>query len=152
MATDLSVAHAMNKPFFIGEAGIRSSETSSLTERANLFDAKIKALFDHGGVAYMPWQYGYSSCSGFDSFCFDSNDPLLAVFKADGGAYYGLASVGAPSSPPTDITLPLVGPIADTPGGQHRPERPSKPPLHAASASRADSPLPHGSLPAARMF
>ncbi len=86
IVADLNVAKTLNKPFFMGEAGIPKS-SYTLSQRASLFDSKISALFSNGGAGYQIWQWdttttnGGTSCSGFDSFCYTGGDPLLDVIN-----------------------------------------------------------------------
>lgn len=89
IAVDLNTAQGLDKPFFIGEAGIKSNCGScfSESERASLFDSKISALFENGGVGYLIWQWDNgegnsgTSCRGFDDYCFTEGDPLLNVIQ-----------------------------------------------------------------------
>lgn len=82
VASALSIANALRKPFFIGEAGISADDNLvEQTERANLFEAKISAAFERGGDGYLIWQWNNPAydqeCEG--GYCFTAGDPLLDV-------------------------------------------------------------------------
>lgn len=72
-------AKALNKPIFVGEAGIQKdcTQTSCFTlqQRANLFQAKMSAFFGQNGQGYLIWSYrdNYPSSDGWE---FDLQDPL----------------------------------------------------------------------------
>jgi len=81
-----NIAEDLNKPFFIGEAGIKQEEYS-IEERAGLFEEKISASFDAGFDGYLIWEYdnfhenyGRENCRGH---CFTENDPLLEVIEGN---------------------------------------------------------------------
>jgi mannan endo-1,4-beta-mannosidase len=69
---------ALNKPLFLGEAGI-SLTNFSMEQRAALFDAKLAASFQHGVSGYMIWSYQDAVYSG--EWQFTSDDPLAAVVQ-----------------------------------------------------------------------
>lgn len=62
---------ALNKPLFVGEAGIKSSRT----DRPQLFDAKLKAQFPAGVVGFVVWSW--DSSDGYQLL--GISDPSLAV-------------------------------------------------------------------------
>jgi hypothetical protein len=73
---------ALNKPLFMGEAGIKSncSEADCYTpqQRASLFNAKLNAFYAAGGVGYMIWSY--RDRDGIDPpWTYDAADPLVQV-------------------------------------------------------------------------
>lgn len=74
--------NALNKPLFIGEAGIKSncSDPDCFTQqqRADLFNAKMAAFYNAGGVGYAIWSY--RDWNGVDPpWTFDAADPLAQV-------------------------------------------------------------------------
>ncbi len=79
-----SIAEDLNKPFFIGEAGIRQEEYP-IEERAELFDAKISASFEAGFDGYLIWEYdnleGHYGRERCTRHCFTENDPLIEVIE-----------------------------------------------------------------------
>lgn len=91
IARALNVANSLNKPFFIGEAGIQSDCSGegcySRGERADLFDAKLNATFANGGDGYLIWiwdnraEHGGSSCEELGTYCFTEDDPLVDVLR-----------------------------------------------------------------------
>ncbi len=86
IAAALSLADALGKPFFIGEAGITADSEEEKQERAGLFDAKISALFGRGGDGYLIWEWSNPEydreCGGY---CFSEGDPLLDVLESYSG-------------------------------------------------------------------
>jgi endo-1,4-beta-mannosidase len=80
-------SNALNKPLFVGEAGIASDceqTTDDFTcytqvQRADLFKAKInRFIFYYGGTGYLIWSY--RNANGIADFLdFDSADPLAHV-------------------------------------------------------------------------
>ena len=91
VSQDLLVAKQLNKPFFIGEVGIKSncseSDCYTQSERADLFDAKLSAAFDNGVGGYVIWHYWNGAedndeCANTsDIYCFDTKDPLVNVIN-----------------------------------------------------------------------
>jgi mannan endo-1,4-beta-mannosidase len=76
----LSQCNALNKPLFIGEVGIKLDEVGgSATERARLFEEKIKAQFGAGVVGYLPWAWVARGQSAYESYLIGPNDPVLGV-------------------------------------------------------------------------
>jgi|GEM_PF-1744924 len=87
VANALSVAQSLNKPFFIGEAGIRIGTDRTAAQRATLFSAKIRAIFDRGGIGYLIWRWSNprteadEGCNG--GYCLtEGTDPLLDVLES----------------------------------------------------------------------
>lgn len=72
------VAQSLNKPFFIGEAGINVGNERTLQERADLFNAKIQAAFDRGVAGYLIWKWEEGCTSGN---CVAEGDPVLGVME-----------------------------------------------------------------------
>ncbi|MDO8657035.1 MAG: cellulase family glycosylhydrolase, partial [Nanoarchaeota archaeon] len=73
-----TVAQSLNKPFFIGEAGINVGNERTFQQRADLFDAKIGAAFDRGVVGYLIWKWEDGCSSGN---CVMEGDPVLDVIE-----------------------------------------------------------------------
>ncbi|MDP3742163.1 MAG: cellulase family glycosylhydrolase [Candidatus Micrarchaeota archaeon] len=74
VAADLAVSQQLNKPFFIGEAGISSNRPDQFA----LFRAKMDAAFANGTVGYLIWRFNTGECGGS---CFDQNDDLIDIFN-----------------------------------------------------------------------
>ncbi len=74
IAADLETSKQLNKPFFIGEAGI----SDSYANQVDLFKAKMDAAFTNGASGYLIWNFETSECSGY---CFNANDPLANIFQ-----------------------------------------------------------------------
>lgn len=77
LAARFSDSIALNKPLFIGEAGILSSAGN----RAGLFQAKMDAFFQQGGAAYLIWSYDIN-IGTHDDYKFSFTDPLAQVVKS----------------------------------------------------------------------
>ncbi len=77
---------ALNKPVFVGEAGIDSNDCAGMAncytpqQRARLFSAKINAFFARGGAGYIIWHYMENK--PMDSVGFDYRDPLTKIVRA----------------------------------------------------------------------
>ena len=74
--------NALNKPLFIGEAGIKSNcsdpDCYTQQQRADLMDAKMAAFYNAGGVGYAIWSY--RDRDGVDPpWTYDAADPLAQV-------------------------------------------------------------------------
>lgn len=72
IAADLAVSQQLNKPFFIGEAGINER-----SNRVQLFQAKMDAAFNNGTSGYLIWDFELEECGGY---CFYPGDPLIDLF------------------------------------------------------------------------
>lgn len=83
IAAALEVANSLNKPFFIGESGV---DADSIEERAELFDAKIGALFENGGDGYLVWRWTNTEENfgegGDTDHQFTEGDPLVDVLES----------------------------------------------------------------------
>ncbi len=77
----MAVSNEINKPFVVGESGIKRS----FGDRQSLFEAKIHAFFDQGGDIYMLWSYGDTYIID-DGFNFTPSDPLAGVVKNASGS------------------------------------------------------------------
>ncbi len=76
----------LNKPLFIGEAGIMSHCTGTgcytQQQRADLFKAKMSAFFREGGVGYLIWSYRDNYHNADQFYEFDASDPLAQVVRS----------------------------------------------------------------------
>lgn len=76
----------LNKPLFMGEAGIKSHCTGigcyTQQQRADLFRAKMNAFFREGGVGYLLWSYRDNYPNPDQVYEFDASDPLAQVVKS----------------------------------------------------------------------
>lgn len=81
MGEALAVANSLNKPFFIGEAGMEVDADLNHDRRAELFDAKIGAMFEDGGDGYLIWAWENPREGGCSGNCFTQGDPLLEVLR-----------------------------------------------------------------------
>jgi endo-1,4-beta-mannosidase len=81
-------AQALNKPFFIGEAGVIAGAAPdckvNLERRAELLAAKAEALFQRGGVGYLFWTYADNTAQAGPPCSHDirPDDPLFRRFDA----------------------------------------------------------------------
>ncbi len=71
---------ALNKPLFIGESGISLNKYTQ-QQRADLFNQKMTAFFNHGGAAYLIWSYRGNNPAAGGEFDFTISDPLAQVMK-----------------------------------------------------------------------
>jgi len=74
--------NALNKPLFIGEAGIKSNcsdpDCYTQQQRADFFNAKMAAFYNAGGVGYAIWSY--RDRNGINPpWEYDAADPLAQV-------------------------------------------------------------------------
>lgn len=76
-------AVALNKPIFVGEAGIQTGcaqrSCFTLQQRANLFRAKMEAFFGQNGNGYLIWSYRDNYPSSDQVWEFDLQDPLAEI-------------------------------------------------------------------------
>jgi len=81
MQVRLDQCAELDKPIFVGEAGIDLSE-EGITEqqRADYMDDKISAFLAAGGTGYLYWSY--RDRDGADSLEYDSDDPLADVIAS----------------------------------------------------------------------
>lgn len=79
-------SRVLNKPLFIGEAGIKSHCTGigcyTQQQRASLFRAKMNAFFREGGVGYLIWSYRDNYPNPNQNYEFDASDPLAQVVRS----------------------------------------------------------------------
>jgi endo-1,4-beta-mannosidase len=77
-------ARELNKPFFIGEAGVIAGAAAecktTLPRRADQLTAKAEALFRRGGAGYLFWAYSGNPSTVPCSHDIAPDDPLFARF------------------------------------------------------------------------
>ena len=71
----LSLCAADGKPLFVGEVGV--SRSVGLDARSTLLSSKASALFNAGGVGFLPWNWKDDA-----TFSFDVGDPWLTAMLA----------------------------------------------------------------------
>ena len=71
-----ALAAALDKPLFVGEAGIMGRTEQERTTRATLLRAKMDAAFGAGAVGYLVWSVNTGITDGYDVLIND-NDPLI---------------------------------------------------------------------------
>ena len=79
LAADISTCNALNKPIFVGEAGIKASDVGgTLADRAAAFNAKLAAQMPAGVRGFLIWSWNNngSQTSGWEV---GAGDPLLPV-------------------------------------------------------------------------
>jgi mannan endo-1,4-beta-mannosidase len=78
-------SRVLNKPLFVGEAGIKSQCAGSgcytPKQRADLFRAKMSAFFREGGAGYLIWSYRDNHYNPGQVYEFDAKDPLAQVVR-----------------------------------------------------------------------
>jgi hypothetical protein len=81
LATRIRQCNELNKPLFIGEAGIRPSDVGGLQSRANLYAAKLSEQLERGIVGYLVWHWRDAAHGGSDTdgFSIGPKDPTLTV-------------------------------------------------------------------------
>lgn len=84
VASALAAAHAVGKPFFIGEAGLtapRPPHAFTVEERAAALDAKIAAHQAVGTDGFLVWSFYDLAPGDPQGWDFDGADPLAAVLR-----------------------------------------------------------------------
>ena len=77
LVNDIASCNALNKPMFVGEAGIQTNTVGSLSTRASDFSAKMAAMFKAGVRGFIVWSWNNSPSSG--SWEVGPGDPTLSV-------------------------------------------------------------------------
>ena len=77
LTSDIAACKSLNKPIFVGEAGIQSTSGST---RANEFDAKCTAQFNAGVGGFLVWSWNNAPKSG--SWEVGPGDPTLQVIDS----------------------------------------------------------------------
>ena len=80
LVNDIASCNALNKPLFVGEAGIQTSTVGSLSARASAFNAKMAAMFKAGVRGFIVWSWNNSPSSG--SWEVGPGDPTLSVVNS----------------------------------------------------------------------
>ena len=94
MALRLQQSRELNKPMFVGEMGIDSSEVGGLQARADRVKAKLTAQLAAGVVGVLAWEWRNAGQSGGDRYVVSPGDPMLASLDL---------------SPPAVVPAPAVG-------------------------------------------
>ena len=85
-------AVTLNKPIFVGEAGIQKGCTQrscfTLQQRTSLFQAKMDAFFGQNGNGYLIWSYRDNYPSSDEVWEFDLQDPLAKVVSNESLSLY----------------------------------------------------------------
>jgi hypothetical protein len=81
LATRLAQCHARNKPMFVGESGLRTSDAATLAARATSFDRKFAAQFGAGVVGEIVWAWAASGQDSGDGYSVGPGDPLLNLLS-----------------------------------------------------------------------
>ncbi len=68
----------LDKPLFVGEAGMTGQNTQERADRATRLDAKMKAAFAAGAGGYLLWRVTKTATDKYD-ITLNDNDPLLTV-------------------------------------------------------------------------
>jgi len=79
-------ARDLGKPFFIGEAGIEAGDVGACAldreQRADLFGAKVSALFREGGVGYLFWDYSEGTAGRPCDYALGPGDPAMGRMRS----------------------------------------------------------------------
>lgn len=75
LQTRINDCTALNKPLFVGEAGIVQTDPNRTIEFAN----KITAQFSAGVVGFIPWEWRAANQTGGDTYIIGPNDSLLSL-------------------------------------------------------------------------
>ena len=76
-----SLAAALNKPLFVGEAGIMGRTAAQRATRATQLRAKMDAAFGAGASGYLIWSVNTAITDGYDVLL-DDDDPLVPQLAA----------------------------------------------------------------------
>lgn len=71
-----ALAAGLDKPLFVGEAGIQGRTAEERSTRATLLRAKMDAAFGAGAVGYLVWSVNTAITDGYDVLITD-DDPLI---------------------------------------------------------------------------
>lgn len=77
LQTRINDCNSLNKPLFVGEAGIAKIDSN----RASEFDAKISKQFAAGVVGFLPWEWRASGQKDGDQYIIESGDPTISVIN-----------------------------------------------------------------------
>lgn len=76
-----ALAAGLDKPLFVGEAGITGKTPEERTTRAGELRAKMDAAFGAGAVGYLVWSVNTGITDGYD-ILIDDDDPLIGQLAA----------------------------------------------------------------------
>ena len=89
LAEHFNDARLLNKPLFVGEAGIKVDHRMTPERRAELLRAKIDAFFGRGGAGYVIWSGPNVYQTRSVAYGFTLSDPLVAVITEMATKYCG---------------------------------------------------------------
>lgn len=89
LAERFSDAQFLNKPLFVGEAGIPIDPSMTSKRRAELLRAKMEAFFSRGGVGYAIWSGPNVDQTRSASYGFVLSDVLVSVMSEMARKYCG---------------------------------------------------------------
>jgi hypothetical protein len=92
LAERFNDAKFLNKPLFMGEAGIKVDHRMTPERRAELFRAKIDAFFGRGGAGYTIWSGPNVHQTKSASYGFTLSDPLVAIITETARKYCGFTA------------------------------------------------------------
>jgi endo-1,4-beta-mannosidase len=82
LAADISACNALNKPIFVGEAGIKATSVGgTLADRAAAFQAKLSAQLKAGVRGFLVWSWN-NSASTTDNWPVGPGDPTIGVIDS----------------------------------------------------------------------
>jgi mannan endo-1,4-beta-mannosidase len=79
LAFRIQQCNELNKPIFIGEMGMQTSDAGSLSARASAFDAKSATQFTAGVAGILFWAWNNASTYPLNPYDIGPTDPALAV-------------------------------------------------------------------------
>ncbi|MFE0152262.1 hypothetical protein ACFWY5_34320 [Nonomuraea sp. NPDC059007] len=85
LAIRLAQCRALDKPLFVGEAGIDPRETGGLRGRARAYAVKMSAQFAAGVVGFVVWAWCDAGRTDGDAFVVRPGDPVLKVLDKRAG-------------------------------------------------------------------
>jgi hypothetical protein len=82
LVADIAACNALNKPIFVGEAGIKATSVGgNLADRAAAFDAKCSAMFKAGVTGFLVWSWNNSASTTSD-WPVGPGDPSVKVIDS----------------------------------------------------------------------
>ena len=69
----------LNKPIFVGEMGMQTTDAGSVSSRASDFDAKMDAQFTAGVVGILLWAWNNGLTYSLNPYDIGPNDPALGL-------------------------------------------------------------------------
>ncbi len=92
LAERFNDAKFLNKPLFMGEAGMKVDHRMTPERRAELFRAKIDAFFGRGGAGYIIWSGPNVRQKKSVSYGFALSDPLVSIITEMVTKYCGFTA------------------------------------------------------------